>query len=88
MTSSNSAILANMQYEFSVGAFFIGIIVLGIGIAFVKWHQKVADSFGSGVVSYDRYKLYALITCGFGLLLLLNLPAFILELVLGNIFGS
>ena len=67
-----------MQYEFSVGSFFIGLLILAAGVAFVKWHQVIADNFGSGVSSYDRYKLWAFITCGAGLVVMLNLHAMFL----------
>lgn len=75
------------MYEFSITTFFIGLGIIAVGVAFVKWHQKIADNFGGGVGSYDRYKLWALIVCGFGLLLMLNIPAFLLELALGSVFG-
>ena len=75
------------MYEFNLTTFFIGLGIIAVGVAFVKWHQKIADNLGGGVGSYDRYKLWALIVCGFGLLLMLNIPAFLLELALGGIFG-
>jgi len=75
-----------MEYEFSVGWFFTGFIVLLIGIAFVKWHQTIADNLGSGVVSYERYKLYAFITCGLGFIVMLNLHTFILRWFFGLFF--
>jgi uncharacterized membrane protein YidH (DUF202 family) len=67
-----------MQYEFSIGSFFIGLLILAAGIAFVRWHQVIADNFGSGVASYDRYKLWAFIACGVGLIVMLNLHAMLL----------
>ncbi|MDX2776268.1 hypothetical protein PV379_02740 [Streptomyces caniscabiei] len=67
-----------MQYEFSVGSFFVGLLILAAGIAFVKWHQVIADNFGSGVASYDRYKLWAFITCSVGLVVMLNLHTMLL----------
>lgn len=67
-----------MSYEFSLGSFFIGLLILGVGIAFVRWYQPVADNLGSGVSSYDRFRLWALITCGVGFLVMLNLHIFIL----------
>lgn len=75
------------MYEFNLTTFFIGLGVILVGIAFVKWHRALANEFGGGVGSYEKYKLYALIVCGFGLLLMLNLPAFLLNLALGGIFG-
>ena len=61
-----------MEYEFSIGSFFLGLLILIAGVAFVRWHQAVADNFGGGVSSYDRYKLWAFITCGVGLIVMLN----------------
>ena len=76
------------MYEFNLTTFFIGLAVILVGIVFVRWHQKIANEFGGGVGSYERYKLYALIVCGFGLLLMLNLPAFFLNLALSSVFGN
>jgi uncharacterized membrane protein YidH (DUF202 family) len=62
-----------MTYEFSFASFFIGLLILVAGAAFVRWHRVIADNMGSGVVSYERYKLWAFITCGVGLVVMLNL---------------
>ena len=67
-----------MTYEFSIGSFFIGLIILGVGIAFVRWYQVIADNLASGVSSYDRTRLWAFITCGVGFLVMLNLHTFLL----------
>jgi hypothetical protein len=67
-----------MQYEFSLGSFFLGLIILAAGVAFVKWHQQIADNFGGGVSSYDRYKLWAFITCGVELIVMVNLHTMLL----------
>jgi hypothetical protein len=77
-----------MQYEFSVGSFFFGFIILLAGVAFVKWHQVIADNLGSGVSSYDRYKLWALITCGVGLIVMVNLHTYILTNLFRTIFPA
>ena len=71
-----------MEYTFDIGTFFIGIIILIVGVAFMRWHQAIADNFGGGVTSYDKYKLWALGACVLGFLVMLNLHWFIL----GNIF--
>ena len=76
------------MYELNLTTFFIGLGVILVGVAFVRWHQAIANEFGGGVGSYEKYKLWALIICGFGLLLMLNLPAFLLQLVFGGIFQS
>jgi hypothetical protein len=75
-----------MQYEFSLGSFFIGFLILLAGVAFVRWHQWVANNFGSGVASYDRYKLYALLTCALGLIVMINLHAVVLQSIVNLIF--
>ena len=76
-----------MTYEFSIGWFFAGLLILAVGIAFVKWHRVIADNFGGGVGSYERYKLWALITCGVGLIVMVNLHTFLLTWFFGLIFG-
>jgi hypothetical protein len=74
------------MYEFNLGSFFIGLLILAAGVAFVKWHQQVADNFGSGVSSYDRYKLWALITCGVGLIVMVNLHTMLLTWFFNSLF--
>lgn len=75
-----------MEYEFSIGSFFIGAIIVILGVAFVKWHQWIADNFGHGVSSYDRYKLAAFITCGIGLIVMVNMHDFLFRLLFNAIF--
>ena len=76
------------MYELDLTAFLIGLGIVIAGVLFIKWHRVIANEFGGGMGSYERYKLWGLIACGFGLLLMVNLPAFLLELVLGGIFGK
>lgn len=75
-----------MNYELSFGAFFVGILILGVGILFVRFHQWVADNFGAGVGSYERYKFYAFLTCVFGFIVMLNIHTIFLEWLVGLIF--
>ena len=74
------------MYEFSIGWFFIGLIILAAGIVFVRYYQPVADSLGSGVSSYDRFRLVAFITCGLGLIVMINLHTLILTALVQAIF--
>jgi len=76
-----------MAYEFSLTWFFIGLIVLAIGVVFVRFHQWVADNFGIGVGSYERYKLYALLTCILGLIVMVNLHTMFLGWFFGMLFN-
>jgi hypothetical protein len=75
-----------MTYEFSIGAFFVGFIILAVGVAFVKWYQVIADNLGSGVASYDRFRLWAFITCGLGLVVMVNLHTMILTWFFSMLF--
>jgi hypothetical protein len=75
-----------MEYEFSVGSLFLGLLILAAGVAFVKWHQVIADNFGGGVSSYDRYKLWAFITCGIGLIVMINLHTVLLTWAFNTFF--
>jgi hypothetical protein len=76
-----------MQYEFSIGSFFVGLLILAAGVAFVKWYQPIADNLGSGVASYDRFKLAAFITCGLGFVVMLNLHTMLLTWLFSSLFS-
>lgn len=76
-----------MDYEFSIASFFVGLIILTLGVVFVRFHQWVADNFGNGVSSYDRYKLYAFLACGIGLIVMVNLHSVILNSIANAIFN-
>ena len=76
-----------MEYEFSIGSFFIGLIIMIAGALFLRFNKPIADNLGSGVASYDHFKLAALITCGVGFLVCLNLHWFILANLLGMFFN-
>jgi len=75
-----------MTYEFSLGSFFVGLLILAIGVAFMLWHRVIADNFGSGASSYDRFKFWALMTCILGVIVSVNLHWFILGNLIIMIF--
>ncbi len=75
-----------MNYEFSLGSFFVGLLILIAGVVFVRFHQWIADNFSSGTNSYDKFKLYALIACGLGLIVMVNLHTVILGALVDAIF--
>ena len=82
-----SVILGDMEYTFSWGAFFFGILIMLGGGALTIWYRQIADGLGSGVASYDKYRLYGLIACGVGMIVMLNLHTIILGLILSQFFG-
>jgi len=67
-----------MNYELSFESFIVGLLILIVGIAFMRWHQVLANNFGVGVSSYQKFKFWALITCILGFIIMLNLHTFIL----------
>jgi uncharacterized membrane protein YjjB (DUF3815 family) len=77
-----------MEYEFSTAWFVAGFIVTCLGGLFMKYHQWVADNFGGGIGSYDRYKLAALITTVAGLIFMVNLHTVILAWIFSGLFSG
>jgi hypothetical protein len=76
------------MYEFSWLWFFIGIVVLLGGIAFMRFYKEVADNMGSGVASYQHYKIAALVVCGVGILMMFNLHNLVIAFIGNLIFGG
>ena len=73
-----------MEYVFSWGAFGIGILILLAGAALTIWYRPIADNFGSGVVSYERYRMWGLITVVVGFLVMLNVHTLLLGALLDS----
>ena len=76
-----------MEYEISLNAFFTGLIILVVGVLLLRFHAVVADNLANGVSSYDKVKLYALLTCGLGVIVMINLHATLLNWFFGLFFG-
>jgi hypothetical protein len=79
--------MVDMIYAFSWGWFFIGLIVLAISVALTVWYRVVADNFGNGVSSYEQYRLWGLIGCGLGFVVMVNLHTYVLGLFFSQLFG-
>ena len=77
-----------MEYEFSTAWFATGFAIVVIGGLLLRYHMWVADNFGGGIGSYDRYKLAAVITIGFGLLAMVNLHTLLLGWLLSGLFSG
>lgn len=80
-------ILVSMNYELSIGSFIAGVVIVIAGVVFVRFHQWIANNFGGGVGSYERYKLYALITCALGFVVMVNLHTMLLQWFFGMLFN-
>jgi hypothetical protein len=76
------------MYEFSFLWLFIGLAVVGLGIAFMRFYKEVADNMGNGVASYQHYKIAALCVCGAGILMMFNLHNLVIAFIANLIFGG
>lgn len=76
------------MYEFSWIWFFTGIATVIVGVLFLRFYKEIADNMGSGVSSYERYKLFALGLCGAGILIMFNLHTFVVAFIANLIFGG
>lgn len=77
-----------MGYKFSIAWFVVGFLITVVGGVFMKYHQFVADNFGGGIGSYDKYKLAALITIIVGLVAMVNLHTVILGWIFNGLFSG
>ena len=77
-----------MEYEFSLGWMFGGLLIALAGGLIVIFYKQVADNLVNGVSSYDRVKLFGIITAVVGLLITANLHTFILKLLVNLLFGK
>ena len=76
-----------MEYTFSLSSFFFGILIIAAGAAALYWYRPIADNMMSGMASYDRLKLYALIAVVIGFLVMTNLHMLLLGWLVGLIFN-
>ena len=76
-----------MEYTFSWGAVVFGLVILGMGGAMVLWHQQIGDNFARGMGSYEKIKLYGIIACAVGFLIMLNVHSLFLSLIANTLFG-
>ncbi|MDO4967797.1 MAG: hypothetical protein Q4E70_03500 [Candidatus Saccharibacteria bacterium] len=75
-----------MDWNFSFGWMFLGLIILAASGAVVANYQKISDHMLSGVSSYDRVKFWGMIGVGIGLAVMANLHTFLLTLFVNLVF--
>lgn len=76
-----------MDYEFSLGWLIGGLVVTLAGGLIVIFYKQIADNLVNGVSSYDKVKLFGVITIVVGLIMTANLHTFILGLIFKLLFG-
>lgn len=72
-----------MDYTFNLGWLFGGLVVAAVGGAIVIFYKQIADNLVNGVSSYDKVKLFGVLTIVVGLLSASNL----LPVVLTGLFS-
>lgn len=72
--------------NFSFGTFLLGIMLMIISGLFIGYHRKIADSLGSGVSDYEKYKKWGLIALGVSFLVAINIHTAILTWLFHLIF--
>jgi len=77
-----------MEYNFTVGALAVGLLILAAGGTLVIFYRQIADNMASGVSSYDRVKLFGLIAMGVGLIIATSLHTLILSGLVSIIFPN
>ena len=77
-----------MDFTFSIGWLFGGLAIAAAGGAIVFFHRQIAEHMASGVSSYDKVKLFGLITLIVGLLVAMNLHTVILSFIVHILRGG
>lgn len=84
----NRDIIKNMKYEFSIGWCIFGIILTALGLLLVRFYKQVADNFGWGANSYNKYQMIGVGMCVVGIIMIFNLHTLILDLIGTTFFGA
>ena len=77
-----------MEYEFNLGWMMVGLVITIAGALVVFFYRPIADNVANGVSSYDKVKLFGIITIVVGLLTTSNLLLFILRFIFGLLLGK
>ena len=76
-----------MEYVFSWGWMFGGLAIALAGGLIVVFYRQIAENLANGVSSYDKVKLFGIITIVIGLICTANLHTFLLSLLVNLLFG-
>lgn len=76
-----------MDFTFDLGWMVGGLVIALAGGLIVVFYRQIADNLANGVSSYERVKLFGVITIIVGLLITANLHIFILTLITNLLFN-
>ena len=77
-----------MDFTFSIGWMFGGLGIALAGGLVVIFYRAIADNLAGGVSSYEKVKLFGVVTIIVGLLIASNLMSFILTWLTKLLFGK
>ena len=77
-----------MDFEFSFGWMIGGLAITLAGGLIIVFYRQIAENLANGVSSYDKVKLFGVITVIVGLLVTANLHIFVLNLIVKLMFGK
>ena len=75
-----------MDFTFSFGWMFGGIAIALAGGLVVIFYRQISEGLANGVSSYEKVKLFGIITVIVGLLVTANLHIFVLTLITNILF--
>ena len=77
-----------MDFTFSIGWMFGGLAIALVGGLIVIFYKQIADNLANGVSSYERVKLFGVITIIVGFLIASNLMSLVLTGIVNLLFGK
>lgn len=76
-----------MDFTFDFGWMIGGIVITIAGGLVVIFYRQIAENMANGVSSYDKVKLFGIITIVVGLLVTANLHTLLLTWLVSLMFG-
>ena len=77
-----------MDFEFSIGWMLAGLAITLAGGLIVIFYRQIAHNMANGAASYERIKLFGVITAVIGLIITANLHTLILSFLVDLIFDK
>ena len=76
-----------MDFTFSLGWMFGGIGIILAGGLVVIFYRQIAENLANGVSSYEKVKLFGIITIVVGFLVATNLFSFVMTALIRLLFN-
>ncbi|MGI6612309.1 MAG: hypothetical protein ACOX0Z_01915 [Candidatus Nanosyncoccaceae bacterium] len=74
--------------ELNWTSFFIGLAIVAAGAAMVGFYRQISHGIAGGPSSYEKVKLWGVIVCVIGFVVMFNIHTAILHLIFEPIFGK